>query len=189
MPNHLELVEPNNTNVSAWINCTPLNAKSFWLSAIRSGKRVPVSEADFNERWSILLFYPKCFSETHWRELVALSDYYELFQKHQIDIYPVVKEYWQLFRYQSLFCDAKYQAEISFSIVCSDGGDALQECFGIEPSYGAGNDRFLSILGPQGDVKINEILASDELFLPAFLFQKVNKLLNHQDSCEEYLCH
>lgn len=118
-----------NHQATEWINDPPLAVKPFWISAIRKGKKIPVSEVDFSGRWSVLLFYPRFFSESHWQELVLLSKYQDFFQERHIDLYPVIEEYWRMFRYrarpkashgESTEGEATlHRSSIPFSVLCS----------------------------------------------------------------------
>ena len=63
--------------------------KPFKATAYHNGKFVPVTDADFKGKWSVVFFYPADFTFVCPTELGDLADNYAEFQKLGVEIYSV----------------------------------------------------------------------------------------------------
>ena len=63
--------------------------KPFAATAYHNGKFVPVTDANFKGKWSVIVFYPADFTFVCPTELGDLADHYAEFQKMGVEIYGV----------------------------------------------------------------------------------------------------
>ena len=63
--------------------------KPFAATAYHNGKFVPVTDANFKGKWSVIVFYPADFTFVCPTELGDLADHYAELQKMGVEIYGV----------------------------------------------------------------------------------------------------
>ncbi|MDD2796072.1 alkyl hydroperoxide reductase subunit C [Acidocella sp.] len=130
--------------------------KPFSAQAFKSGKFVPVSEADLKGKWSVVFFYPADFTFVCPTELEDLANNYAAFQKLGVEIFAVSTD--THFSHKAWHDTSEAVKKIGYFMV-GDPTHAICRNFEVLIEDAGLADRGTFVVDPQGVIQIVEINA------------------------------
>jgi NADH-dependent peroxiredoxin subunit C len=129
----------------------------FKATAYKNGKFVPVTNADFKGKWSVVVFFPAAFTFVCPTELGDLADNYAAFQKMGVEIYGVSTD--THFTHKAWHDSSPEMAKVTYAMV-GDPSQQLARAFDvlIEEGPDAGLClRGTFIINPDGRIMTIEV--------------------------------
>ena len=130
--------------------------KPFSAQAYKSGKFVPVSDADLKGKWSVVFFYPADFTFVCPTELEDLANNYAEFQKLGVEIYSVSTD--THFAHKAWHDTSEAVKKIDYFMV-GDPTQAISRNFEVLIEDVGLADRGTFVIDPDGKIQIVEINA------------------------------
>jgi peroxiredoxin (alkyl hydroperoxide reductase subunit C) len=130
--------------------------KPFSAQAYKSGKFVPVSDADLKGKWSVVFFYPADFTFVCPTELEDLANNYAEFQKLGVEIYSVSTD--THFAHKAWHDTSEAVKKIDYFMV-GDPTQAISRNFEVLIEDVGLADRGTFVIDPEGKIQIVEINA------------------------------
>lgn len=130
--------------------------KPFSAQAYKSGKFVPVSDADLRGKWSVVFFYPADFTFVCPTELEDLANNYAAFQKLGVEIYAVSTD--THFAHKAWHDTSEAVKKIDYFMV-GDPTQAISRNFEVLIEEAGLADRGTFVIDPEGKIQIVEINA------------------------------
>ncbi|QJC56261.1 Alkyl hydroperoxide reductase C [Polaromonas vacuolata] len=129
----------------------------FKASAYHNGKFVPVSEANFIGKWSVVMFYPADFTFVCPTELGDMADNYAEFQKLGVEVYSVSTD--THFTHKAWHDSSDTIAKVTYPMI-GDPSHQLARFFDVLITEG--DDEGLALRGtfvidPEGRIKTIEV--------------------------------
>ena len=128
--------------------------KPFKATAYHNGKFVPVTQADLEGKWSVVVFYPADFTFVCPTELADLADNYAAFRKLGVEIYGVSTD--THFTHKAWHDTSDTIDKVQYPLV-GDPTHALARNFGVLIEEEGIAYRGTFVVDPGGRIKIVEI--------------------------------
>ncbi|MEY4712586.1 MAG: peroxiredoxin [Pseudomonadota bacterium] len=131
--------------------------RAFQATAYHNGKFVPVTEADFRGKWSVVCFYPADFTFVCPTELGDLADHYAEFQKMGVEVYGVSTD--THFTHKAWHDTSETIAKVTYPLI-GDPNHQLASFFQVLVTEGEGAGLALRgtfVIDPEGRIKTMEV--------------------------------
>jgi peroxiredoxin (alkyl hydroperoxide reductase subunit C) len=130
--------------------------KPFNAQAYHQGKFVPVSDADFKGKWSVVFFYPADFTFVCPTELGDLADNYAEFQSMGVEIYSVSTD--THFTHKAWHDSSETIGKIQYPMIGDPTGNITRN-FGVMIESEGLAERGTFVIDPEGKIQIIEVNA------------------------------
>ncbi|MXP56151.1 alkyl hydroperoxide reductase subunit C [Pantoea sp. Mhis] len=130
--------------------------KSFKNMAFKDGEFIEVTEKNIHGRWNIFFFYPADFTFVCPTELSNLANYYEYFQRINVDIYSISTD--THFTHKAWHSCSKSLEKVKYTMI-GDPTGSLTRNFEIMQENEGLADRGTFIIDPEGIIQAIEITA------------------------------
>jgi peroxiredoxin len=128
--------------------------KPFKATAFHNGDFVPVSEANFKGKWSVVVFYPADFTFVCPTELGDLADNYAEFQKLGVEVYGVSTD--SHFAHKAWHDTSDTINKIKYPLV-GDPTAILARNFDVLIEEEGMALRGTFVINPEGEIKLCEV--------------------------------
>jgi peroxiredoxin (alkyl hydroperoxide reductase subunit C) len=145
--------QPAQEHSMSLINTT---VKPFSAMAYKAGNFIPVTDADFKGKWSVVFFYPADFTFVCPTELEDLADNYAEFQKLGVEIYSVSTD--THFAHKAWTDTSPAVGKIKYTMV-GDPTGTITRNFDVMIEEAGLADRGTFVVDPDGKIQIVEITA------------------------------
>jgi peroxiredoxin (alkyl hydroperoxide reductase subunit C) len=126
----------------------------FKATAYHNGKFVPVSDADFKGKWSIVFFYPADFTFVCPTELGDLADHYDTFRSLGVEVYGVSTD--THFTHKAWHDASDTIRKIRYPMI-GDPTGTLTRNFGVMIEAEGLALRGTFVINPEGQIKLCEV--------------------------------
>jgi peroxiredoxin len=126
----------------------------FKLQSFHNGAFKTVTNADLNQKWSVLFFYPADFTFVCPTELGDMADKYEAFKKMGVEIYSVSTD--THFTHKAWHDTSETIKKIQFHMLADPTGH-LTKALGVYGEHSGLANRGTFVINPEGKIKIVEI--------------------------------
>ena len=130
--------------------------KPFKATALKAGKFIDVTEADFQGKWSVVFFYPADFTFVCPTELEDLQSSYGEFQRLGVEIFSVSTD--THFAHKAWHDTSPAISKIEYTMV-GDPTHAICKNFDVLIEAAGIADRGTFVVDPSGIIQIVEITA------------------------------
>lgn len=130
------------------------NVKPFTAHAYHNGKFITLSDADLEDQWSVLFFYPADFTFVCPTELGDLADHYAELQRMGVEVYAVSTD--THFTHKAWHDSSETIGKITFPMVGDPTGN-LARNFGVLVEEDGLAERGTFVINREGKIKMVEI--------------------------------
>ncbi|MEM8561454.1 MAG: alkyl hydroperoxide reductase subunit C [Pseudomonadota bacterium] len=130
--------------------------KPFSATAFKQGEFIEVSEADLKGKWAVFFFYPADFTFVCPTELGDIADYYEEFQKRDVEIYSVSTD--THFTHKAWHETSDTISKVQYTMIGDPTGEITRNFDVMREGVGLA-DRGTFLVDPEGVIQAMEITA------------------------------
>ncbi|MEM6582686.1 MAG: alkyl hydroperoxide reductase subunit C [Pseudomonadota bacterium] len=130
--------------------------KPFSATAFKQGEFIEVSEADLKGKWAVFFFYPADFTFVCPTELGDIADYYDEFQKRDVEIYSVSTD--THFTHKAWHETSDTIGKVQYTMIGDPTGEITRNFDVMREGVGLA-DRGTFLVDPEGIIQTMEITA------------------------------